>query len=120
VKQNATHPATFCFQSHHLVLCQLTCPLRTIYGKKVDWTFYGKQSQRGSIQVRPALSRFESEHIGGCHFEHAQKLHRTRVLHCMCEARSGFDSLFASASDGSVFQTQQQKFVVSYQKTNWH
>jgi hypothetical protein len=101
------------------VLCQLTCPLRTIYGKKGDWTCYGKQSQRGSIQVRTAQSRFESEHIGGCHFEHAKKLHRTRVVRCLCDAQSGFDYFFASASNGSVFQTQKQKLVVSYQKTNW-
>lgn len=85
--------------SELIVLCQLTCPLRTIYGKKGDWTCYGKQSQRGSIQVRPAKTRFESEHIGGCHFEHAKELHRTRVVRCICEAQSGFDSLFASASD---------------------
>ena len=87
--------------------------------KKGDWTCYGKQSQRESIQVRPAKTRFESEHIGGCHFEHANKLHGTRVLRCMCEAQSGFDSLFASASDGRVFQTQKQKLVVFYLKTKW-
>ncbi len=87
--------------------------------KKGDWTFYGKQSQRGSIQVRPAHSSMESERIGGCHFEHANKLYRTKVVRCICQAQSGFDSLLASASDGSVFQTQKQKLVVSYQKTNW-
>src|SRR6266568_359818 len=41
------------------VLCQLPCPQRTIYGKKGDRTFYGKQKQRGSIQgnqIRVGLS----------------------------------------------------------------
>ncbi len=116
VHVNAKNGMFFPFLPSHFCL-QRT--LRTIYGKKGDWTFYGKQSQRGSIQVRPAHSLFESEHIGGCHFEHAKKLHRTRVLRYICEAQGGFDSLFASASDGSVFQTQKQKLVVSSQKTNW-
>jgi hypothetical protein len=87
--------------------------------KKSDWTCYGKQKQRGSIQVRPIHSRFESAPIGGCNCEHAKKWYGTRVLRCMCEAQSGFDLLFASASDGRVFQTQKQKLVVFSQKTNW-
>ncbi len=43
------------------MLCQLTCPSGTIYGKKGDWTFYGKKSQHGSIQVRLAHGTFEAE-----------------------------------------------------------
>ena len=42
------------------VICQLSCPLRTLYGSKGPRPFYGKKLRRESIQVKSTPNKAES------------------------------------------------------------
>jgi hypothetical protein len=41
-------------ETSHVVICQDTCPLRTLYDSKGQRTFYGVTSRCKSVQIRPA------------------------------------------------------------------